>query len=36
VIESGLKPDDRVVISGLSRAIPGGKVAAKPAPMPQS
>ena len=36
VIESGLKPDDRVVISGLSRAIPGGKVVAKPAPMPQS
>ena len=36
VIESGLKPDDRVVISGLAHAIPGGKVAAKPAPMPQS
>lgn len=26
VIESGLKPDDRVVISGLLRAIPGQKV----------
>src|ERR1700737_1797057 len=26
VIESGLKPDDRVVIPGLSRAIPGQKV----------
>lgn len=26
VIESGLKPDDRVVISGLLRAIPGQKI----------
>ena len=26
VIESGLKPDDRVVIAGLLRAIPGQKV----------
>jgi RND family efflux transporter MFP subunit len=26
VIESGLKPDDRVVVAGLSRAIPGQKV----------
>jgi hypothetical protein len=26
VIDSGLKPDDRVVISGLLRAIPGEKV----------
>ena len=26
VIESGLKPDDRVVIGGLLRAIPGQKV----------
>src|SRR5215213_1788495 len=26
VIESGLKPDDRVVVSGLLRAIPGQKV----------
>jgi hypothetical protein len=26
VIETGLKPDDRVVIAGLLRAIPGQKV----------
>lgn len=26
VIESGLKPDDRVVISGLLRVIPGQKI----------
>jgi len=26
VIETGLKPDDRVVTSGLLRAIPGQKV----------
>ena len=26
VIESGLKPDDRVVTAGLLRAIPGQKV----------
>jgi multidrug efflux pump subunit AcrA (membrane-fusion protein) len=26
VIDSGLKPDDRVVIAGLLRAIPGQKV----------
>jgi hypothetical protein len=26
VIEEGLKPDDRVVIGGLLRAIPGQKV----------
>jgi multidrug efflux pump subunit AcrA (membrane-fusion protein) len=26
VIEDGLKPDDRVVIAGLLRAIPGQKV----------
>jgi RND family efflux transporter MFP subunit len=26
VIESGLKPDDRVVVDGLQRAIPGAKV----------
>jgi multidrug efflux pump subunit AcrA (membrane-fusion protein) len=40
VIESGLKPDDRVVIAGIQRAIPGDKVdpqlrtaqAAAPAP----
>ena len=28
-IESGLKPDDRVVVSGILRAIPGEKVAPK-------
>ena len=26
VIESGLKPDDRVIVAGLLRAIPGQKV----------
>jgi multidrug efflux pump subunit AcrA (membrane-fusion protein) len=26
VIESGLKPDDKVVVAGLLRAIPGQKV----------
>ena len=26
VIESGLKPDDRVIIAGILRAIPGQKV----------
>jgi hypothetical protein len=26
VIESGLKPDDRIVIAGILRAIPGQKV----------
>jgi hypothetical protein len=26
VIESGLKPEDRVVIAGILRAIPGQKV----------
>jgi len=26
VVEDGLKPDDRVVIAGLLRAIPGQKV----------
>jgi RND family efflux transporter MFP subunit len=29
VIESGLKPDDKIVIAGLLRAIPGQKVAPK-------
>lgn len=28
VIESGLKPDDRVIVSGAGRAVPGRKVAA--------
>ena len=26
VVESGLKPDDRVVVAGLLRAVPGQKV----------
>ena len=26
VVESGLKPDDKVVVAGLLRAIPGQKV----------
>ncbi len=30
-IESGIGPDDRVVVAGLQRAIPGDKVAPKPA-----
>ncbi len=30
VIEAGLKPDDRVVVSGIQRAIPGDKVAPQP------
>jgi RND family efflux transporter MFP subunit len=29
VIDSGLQPDDRVVVSGLQRAVPGEKVAPK-------
>jgi len=29
VIESGLKPDDRVVIDGVLRAVPGQKVEPK-------
>jgi RND family efflux transporter MFP subunit len=29
VVESGLKPDDRVIVSGAGRAVPGRKVAAK-------
>jgi multidrug efflux pump subunit AcrA (membrane-fusion protein) len=36
VIEGGLKPDDQVVITGLSRAVPGEKVTAKLVPMPES
>ena len=34
VIEAGLKPDDRVVITGLTRAVPGEKVAPTPAELP--
>jgi RND family efflux transporter MFP subunit len=30
VIETGLQPDDRVVVSGLQRATPGAKVAPQP------
>jgi membrane fusion protein, multidrug efflux system len=36
VITSGLQPDDAVVITGLQRAIPGGKVTPQPAQMPES
>jgi membrane fusion protein, multidrug efflux system len=36
VIASGLQPDDRVVITGLARAIPGEKVAPEPAAMPSA
>lgn len=34
VITEGLKPDDEVVITGLTRAIPGEKVSPQPATMP--
>jgi RND family efflux transporter MFP subunit len=34
VVEAGLQPDDRVVVSGLARAFPGEKVAPAPAAMP--
>lgn len=33
-VEQGLKPDDRVIVSGLQRAIPGRKVAPQPATIP--
>jgi RND family efflux transporter MFP subunit len=36
VITDGLQPDDRVVVTGVSRAIPGEKVAPKAVPMPGS
>lgn len=36
VIENGLKPDDRVVVSGLQRLRPGAKVVAKPMPDPSA
>lgn len=36
VIESGLKASDRVVVSGLARAVPGEKVAPAAASMPGS
>jgi multidrug efflux pump subunit AcrA (membrane-fusion protein) len=32
VIESGMKPDDRVIVDGLLRAIPGNKVEPKMRP----
>jgi RND family efflux transporter MFP subunit len=35
VIEKGLAADDQVVVSGLSRAVPGEKVTPKPAQMPE-
>ena len=34
VITSGLKPEDRVVVTGLTRATPGSKVAPKQAKLP--
>jgi RND family efflux transporter MFP subunit len=34
VVSGQLKPDDRVVIDGLSRVVPGEKVVARPVPMP--
>jgi len=36
VITKGIKPDDEVVITGLTRAIPGEKVSPQPATMPES
>jgi membrane fusion protein, multidrug efflux system len=36
VITEGIKPDDEVVITGLTRAIPGAKVSPQPATMPES
>lgn len=36
IIESGLKPDDRVVVSGIQRAIPGRKVAPQAATIAQT
>lgn len=32
IIVAGLQPDDRVIVAGLSRAVPGQKVAPQPAP----
>ena len=36
VITAGLEPDDNVIVTGLDRAIPGNKVAPRPAPPPAS
>jgi RND family efflux transporter MFP subunit len=36
VIEKGLAADDQVIVSGVSRAVPGEKVTPKPAPMPEA
>jgi RND family efflux transporter MFP subunit len=36
VISSGLEPDDNIIVTGLDRAIPGNKVAPRPAPPPAS
>ncbi|MBV8578686.1 MAG: efflux RND transporter periplasmic adaptor subunit [Acetobacteraceae bacterium] len=36
VITTGLEPDDKVVVTGLDRAIPGNKVAPRPAPPPST
>jgi RND family efflux transporter MFP subunit len=36
IIDSGLKPNDRVVVSGIQRAIPGKKVVPQPATIAQT
>jgi len=36
IISSGLKPDDRVVVSGIQRAIPGKKIAPQQATVAQT
>jgi hypothetical protein len=36
VVVGEVKPDDRVVVTGLARAIPGAKVAPTPVAMPGS
>ncbi len=36
VIEEGIGADDQVILTGLTRAIPGEKVAPVPAPLPAS
>jgi len=36
VIDSGLQPDDRVIVTGAGRAIPGRKAAPEPATIASS
>jgi multidrug efflux pump subunit AcrA (membrane-fusion protein) len=36
VVDGPVQPDDRVVVTGLARAIPGEKVAPTPVAMPGS